>query len=53
MVNIMLFKGKRYLGKNYKGPKVSVAALRNAQGELVIIATNDNPNIALNIYKKR
>ncbi|WP_341754083.1 IS4 family transposase [Candidatus Tisiphia endosymbiont of Dioctria rufipes] len=49
----MLFKGKRYLGKNYKGPKVSVAALRNAQGELVIIATNDNPNIALNIYKKR
>ncbi len=48
-----VLRGKRYLGKNYKGPKVSVAALRNGEGELVIIATNDNPYQALDIYKKR
>jgi hypothetical protein len=49
----MVLKGKRYLGKNYNGPKVSVSALRNAEGELVIIATNDNPYQALEIYKRR
>ncbi|WP_375331975.1 IS4 family transposase [Candidatus Tisiphia endosymbiont of Temnostethus pusillus] len=48
-----VLNGKRHLGKNYKGPKVSVAALRNDEGVLVIIATNDNPHIALSIYKKR
>ncbi|WP_341754556.1 transposase [Candidatus Tisiphia endosymbiont of Dioctria rufipes] len=31
-----IFKGKRYLGKNYKGPKVFISALRNGEGELVI-----------------
>ena len=48
-----LLKGKRYLGKNYAGPKVSIAALRNDKGELVIIATNDKPYVALNLYKRR
>ncbi|WP_341756296.1 MULTISPECIES: transposase [unclassified Candidatus Tisiphia] len=33
--------------------KVSVSALRNDEGELVIIATNDNPYHALDIYKRR
>jgi hypothetical protein len=42
-----VLKGRRFLGKNYKGPKVSVSALRNQEGELVIIATNDNPYQAL------
>ncbi len=42
-----------YLGKNYKGPKVSVAALRNEEGELVIIATNNNPHLASTTYKRR
>ena len=46
-------KGKRYLGKNYKGPKVGVAAMRNEGGELVIIATNANTTIALETYRKR
>jgi hypothetical protein len=49
----IVLKGKRYLGKNYKGPKLSVSALRNTCGELVIIATNENPYEALNIYKRR
>jgi hypothetical protein len=49
----IVLNGKRYLGKNYKGPKLQIAALRNNEGELVIIATNDNPNDAINIYKRR
>lgn len=49
----IVLRGKRYLGKNYKGPKVSISALRNEEGELVIIATNDNPHIALKTYKRR
>lgn len=49
----MVLNGKRYLGKNYHGAKVSIAALRNGEGELVIIATNDNPYQALTIYKRR
>jgi len=48
-----ILNGKRYLGKNYKGPKVSIAALRNGEGDLVIIATNDNPYQAMTIYKRR
>ena len=49
----MVLKGKRYLGKHYKGPKLSVSALRNSEGELVIIATNDNPYQSFEIYKRR
>lgn len=49
----IVLKGKRYLGKNYKGPKLSVSALRNEEGELVIIATNDNAYKALETYKRR
>ena len=48
-----VLKGKRYLGKSYAAPIVSVAALRNDKGELVIIDTNDKPHEALNIYKRR
>lgn len=33
-------KGLRHLGKNYRGPKVKIAAMRNDKGELMIIATN-------------
>jgi len=49
----MVLKGKRYLGKNYYGAKLSIAALRNDEGELVIIATNDKPDEAFKIYKRR
>ena len=48
-----ILRGQRYLGKNYKGPKVRIAALRNDKGELVIIATNDKPDQALATYKRR
>jgi hypothetical protein len=48
-----VLKGKRYLGKNYLAPKLSVSALRKEEGELVIVATNDRPHAALNIYKER
>ena len=51
--HMVVLKGKRYLGKNYKGPKVEVSALRNGKGELVIIATNANSSLALEIYKRR
>jgi len=50
--NIIL-KGERYLGKNYQGPKVKIAATRNDEGELVIVATNDKPDQALQIYRQR
>jgi hypothetical protein len=49
----IVLKGLRYLGKNYLGPKVKIAAMRNDKGELMIIATNDDANIALKIYAKR
>lgn len=49
----LVLPGQRYLGKSYKGPKVKIAACRNNDGELVIIATNDNPDKALEIYKQR
>lgn len=49
----IILKGRRYLGQNYKGPKVGVAALRNDEGELVIIATNDEPSTALALYSRR
>lgn len=49
----IILKGLRYLGKKYLGPKVKIAARRNDKGELMIIATNDNANIALRIYAKR
>lgn len=49
----IILKGERYLGKNYLGPKIRVSALRNDEGELVIIATNDNPKNALMVYKRR
>jgi hypothetical protein len=48
-----VLKGKRSLGKNYLGPKLSVSALRTEEGELVIVATNDRPHAALNIYRER
>jgi len=49
----VVLRGKRYLGQNYKGPKVGIAALRNEEGELVIIATNDKPAVALALYSRR
>src|SRR5262249_3420897 len=49
----IVLKGQRYLGKSYKGPKVRVSALRNDKGELVIIATNDKPEHALEVYRQR
>lgn len=49
----LVLAGQRYLGQNYQGPKVKIAACRNDKGELVIIATNDNPDKALAIYKQR
>lgn len=49
----IVLKGQRYLGKNYRGPKVRIAAMRNDKGELVIIASNDKPEQALEIYRQR
>jgi hypothetical protein len=49
----IVLKGLRYLGKNYRGPKVKIAARRNDKGELMIIATNDDANIALKMYTNR
>ena len=49
----IILKGERYLGKNYQGPKVKIAAMRNDEGELVIVATNDKPGQALQIYRQR
>jgi hypothetical protein len=49
----IVLKGLRYLGKKYIGPKVKIAASRNDKGELMIIATNDNENIALKMYSNR
>jgi hypothetical protein len=49
----LILQGKRYLGKNYLGPKVKVAAMRNHKGELCIIATNDNSDQAFEIYRQR
>ena len=48
-----IFKGERYLGKNYHGPKVKIAACRNDEGELMIIATNDNAYKAISLYRER
>ena len=49
----IVLKGLRHLGKKYLGPKVKIAARRNDKGELMIIATNDNANIALKMYSNR
>jgi hypothetical protein len=49
----IILKGDRYLGQNYQGPKVRIAAMRNEKGELVIIATNDKPEQALEVYRQR
>ena len=49
----IVLKGLRYLGKNYCGPKVKIAACRNNKGELMIIASNDNANIAIKMYTNR
>ena len=49
----IVLKGLRYLGRKYLGPKVKIAARRNDKGELMIIATNDDENIALKMYSKR
>lgn len=49
----IVLKGLRYLGRKYLGPKVKIAARRNDKGELMIIATNDNENIALKMYAMR
>lgn len=49
----IVLKGLRYLGKKYLGPKVKIAARRNDKGELMIIATNDDANIALKMYNNR
>lgn len=49
----IVLRGRRYLGQNYQGPKVGVAALRNEEGELVIIATNDKASRALALYSRR
>lgn len=45
--------GQRYLGQNYKGPKLMVAACRNQDGNLVIVATNDNVDQAMENYRQR
>ena len=49
----IVLKGLRHLGKKYLGPKVKIAARRNDKGELMIIATNDDANIALKMYSNR
>ena len=49
----VVLNGLRHLGKKYLGPKVKIAARRNDKGELMIIATNDNENIALKMYSNR
>lgn len=49
----IILPGQRHLGQNYKGPKVGIVACRNDQGDLVIIATNDNPERAMERYRKR
>jgi hypothetical protein len=49
----LILKGERHLGKEYLGPKVRIGALRNNKGDLVIIATNDDPQLALEVYRDR
>ena len=49
----VVLKGLRHLGKKYIGPKVKIAARRSDKGELMIIATNDDANIALKMYANR
>ena len=49
----VVLKGFRHLGKKYIGPKVKIAARRSEKGELMIIATNDDANIALKMYANR
>lgn len=49
----IVLKGLRYLGRKYCGPKIKIAARRNDKGELMIIATNDDANIALKMYSNR
>jgi len=46
-------KGARKLGQKRAGPEVYISALRRIDGELVIIATNDKPELAADTYKRR
>jgi len=46
-------KGTRRLGQKRKGPELYISAFRRLDGELVIIATNDNVAAAADIYKRR
>lgn len=49
----IILRGERYLGINYKGPKVKVAACRNDRNELMIVATNDDEEKAIEMYRRR
>ncbi|KAJ6644948.1 GTPase Der [Pseudolycoriella hygida] len=48
-----LWNKKIATSKNYQGSLVKIAACRNDQGELAIIATNDDPGSAPTTYKQR
>lgn len=50
---VRTLKGVRKLGQKRIGPEVYISALRRMNGELVIIATNDKPELAADIYKRR
>lgn len=49
----IILPGLRKLGEAQKGPRVSISALRNDKGELVIIATNGDNEQAIMLYKRR
>lgn len=49
----IILDGERYLGLKHSGPKVRVAAAMNEEGELMVIATNDEVAAAIKKYKER
>ncbi len=45
--------GERYLGLKHNGPRVKIAACKNEEGELMVIATNDEVQHAIEKYRER
>jgi hypothetical protein len=49
----IILDGERYLGLKHNGPKVKIAAAKNEEGELMVIATNDEVQHAIDKYRER
>lgn len=49
----IILDGERYLGLKHNGPKVKIAACKNDMGELMVIATNDAVQHAIEKYRER